>query len=97
MKKPTRRKKHNKYLSYNKLVEVLHTISDKKGNISLYILKSVTELAIELAREGREGRKIGAIFVVGDEQNVMEHSHPLILDPLAGHPREVKNIDDIGA
>jgi diadenylate cyclase len=56
-------------------------------------LEAVTELAVELAREGREGRKIGTLFVVGDVERVIERSRPLILDPLYGHPRELLHVE----
>ena len=46
------------------------------------------ELAVEIAREGREGRKIGTLFAVGDHEEVLARSRPLILDPLAGHTDE---------
>ena len=58
------------------------------------VAASVIELSIEIAREGREGRKIGTIFVVGDEDRVLEQSRCLILDPLAGHPREALAVTD---
>jgi len=58
------------------------------------ILEPLIELAVEIAREGREGRRIGTIFTVGDEQRVLEKSRPLILDPLAGHGRELRSISD---
>ncbi|MEW6737433.1 MAG: diadenylate cyclase [Acidobacteriota bacterium] len=58
------------------------------------IIESAIGLAVEIARDGREGRRIGTIFIIGDEQRVLEHSRPLILDPLAGHPDEVKHIND---
>lgn len=58
------------------------------------VAASVIELAIEIAREGREGRKIGTMFVIGDEDRVLERSRCLILDPLAGHPREALTITD---
>lgn len=61
------------------------------------VAASVIELAIEIAREGREGRKIGTIFVIGDEGRVLEQSRCLILDPLAGHPREALDITDPNA
>jgi diadenylate cyclase len=32
------------------------------------ILESLIELAVEIAREGREGRRIGTLFMLGDEQ-----------------------------
>ncbi len=49
-------------------------------------LEEVLQLAVEIAREGREGRKIGTLFVVGDVETVLQHSRPLLLDPLYGHP-----------
>jgi DNA integrity scanning protein DisA with diadenylate cyclase activity len=51
-------------------------------------LEEVLQLAVEIAREGREGRKIGTMFVVGDVGEVLERSRPLLLDPLYGHPRD---------
>jgi DNA integrity scanning protein DisA with diadenylate cyclase activity len=55
-------------------------------------LEEVVQLAVEIAREGREGRKIGTLFVVGDVQETLARSQPLLLDPLFGHPPEVRNI-----
>jgi diadenylate cyclase len=55
-------------------------------------LEQVIQLAVELAREGREGRKIGTLFVVGDVEEVSQRSHLLILDPLFGHPAEVRHV-----
>ena len=49
------------------------------------VLESLLELAIEIAREGREGRRIGTLFTLGHAEDVLAHSRPLILDPLAGH------------
>ena len=58
------------------------------------ILESLIELAVEIAREGREGRRIGTLFTLGDEQAVLERSRLLILDPLAGHPESARHISD---
>jgi diadenylate cyclase len=58
------------------------------------ILEPILELAIEIAREGREGRRIGTIFTVGDADAVLERSRPLILDPLSAHPEAVRHITD---
>src|SRR5919106_3767526 len=55
-------------------------------------LEQVIELAVELAREGREGRKIGTLFTVGDIDAVIERSRPLLLDPLYGHPPELLHV-----
>ena len=51
-------------------------------------------LAVEIAREGREGRKIGTMFIVSDADRVMRKSKSLILDPLGLHPAEARHIDN---
>jgi diadenylate cyclase len=56
-------------------------------------LEEVVDLAVELAREGREGRKIGTLFVIGDVDVVTEQSRSLILDPLFGHADELLRIE----
>jgi DNA integrity scanning protein DisA with diadenylate cyclase activity len=56
-------------------------------------LEEVIQLAVEIAREGREGRKIGTLFVVGDVESVLERSRPLLLDPLYGHPTELLSVE----
>ncbi len=55
-------------------------------------LQETIGLAVEIAREGREGRKIGTLFVVGDTDEVLARSRPLILDPLAGHAPELLDV-----
>jgi DNA integrity scanning protein DisA with diadenylate cyclase activity len=56
------------------------------------ILEELIELAVELAREGREGRKVGTLFVFGDHDQVLDRSRPLLLDPLAGHDRDLLHV-----
>jgi diadenylate cyclase len=58
------------------------------------VLEPTIELAVEIAREGREGRRIGTLFTVGDADSVLAHSRPLILDPLLFHAPETKRITD---
>lgn len=72
----------------------LNKICSKDRKVNPKVLKSVIELAIEIAREGREGRKIGTLLTVGDEINVLAASRSLILDPLKGHPLDAKKIED---
>ena len=55
-------------------------------------LEEVLQLAVEVAREGREGRKIGTLFVVGDVEATLSRSRPLLLDPLYGHPPELLHV-----
>lgn len=70
------------------------TICGKVRRCNRENLEPVIELAVEIAREGREGRRIGTLFTFGDAEAVLERSRPLILDPLAGHAPEAKSIRD---
>ena len=58
------------------------------------ILDATVELALEIANEGREGRHVGALFILGDADAVLACSRPLILDPLAGHAPEATHITE---
>ena len=73
---------------------VLEEALSEKRNVNQAVLERVLTLAVELAREGREGRKVGTMFVLADAENVLRESQPLILDPLQGHPPENKQLDD---
>jgi diadenylate cyclase len=72
---------------------VFEEICSEKRQVNAKVLKQTVSLAVEIAREGREGRKIGTLFVVGDSGEVMRRSKPLILDPLQGHADEDKQIE----
>ena len=72
--------------------ELLQRICAEKPKLDCNVLETVVVLAVEIAREGREGRKIGTLFILGDVPAVLRRSKPLILDPLAGHPDEKKRI-----
>ncbi len=57
------------------------------------VLETVIEIAVGIVRQSVDQRgRIGALFVVGDEEEVLKKSRPLILDPLANYPKEVKDI-----
>ncbi len=71
---------------------ILERIWLPKWQINQETFEYVLKLAVEIAREGREGRKIGTIFTIGDSDKVLENSRSIILDPLHGHSDEVKQI-----
>ena len=57
-------------------------------------LAAIVRLAAELAHEGREGRRVGTLMIIGDVEAVLGRSRPLILDPLAGHDRQARHVGD---
>lgn len=57
-------------------------------------LEALLSLAVEIGREGREGRRIGTLFTIGRADDVLTLSRPLILDPLAGHAPHATHISD---
>ena len=62
--------------------------------VPLDILKIVLDLAVEIGREGREGKTVGTMFVVGDHRNVLESSRPIGFDPVYGYKRKERNLRD---
>lgn len=74
--------------------EIFCDVCNEKRGVNIETLKNVIILAVEIAREGREGRKIGTMFVISDAEAVLLRSRTLILDPLFGHPDHLKHVDD---
>lgn len=56
------------------------------------VLERVIAVATELAVEGREGRPVGCLFVVGDNPRVATLTKPLVLNPFYGYKEEDRNI-----
>ena len=56
------------------------------------VLERVIAVATELGVEGREGRPVGWLFVVGDVEKVASLSKPLVLNPFFGYKEEDRNI-----
>jgi DNA integrity scanning protein DisA with diadenylate cyclase activity len=58
------------------------------------VFERVLTLALELAAEGREGKPVGAIFVLGDANEVMANSRQMIMNPFKGYTEQERNILD---
>ena len=61
-------------------------------DVSAEALERITAIATDLAAEGREGKSIGAMFVLGDHEEVSKRSKPLILNPFFGYDEEDRSI-----
>ncbi|MFM8635043.1 MAG: DNA integrity scanning protein DisA nucleotide-binding domain protein [Planctomycetia bacterium] len=62
--------------------------------VPLETLKLVVDLAVEIGREGREGKPVGTLFVVGDTRKVMQSSHSTGFDPVRGYGRSERKLND---
>ena len=58
------------------------------------VFGAVLTIALEIAREGREGQAVGTAFIVGDSEEVMNASTQFILNPFKGHQIEERLITD---
>jgi DNA integrity scanning protein DisA with diadenylate cyclase activity len=67
-------------------------IGDISEGVYPEVFGAVLNLAIELAAQGREGRKVGTIFVLGDHEKVMQLSRQMIINPFMGYTDEQRNI-----
>ena len=63
-------------------------------SVPLETLKTVIDLAVEIGREGREGKPIGTMFVVGDTRKVLQHCQPAGFDPVNGYNRPERDLHD---
>lgn len=60
--------------------------------VPLETLRLVVDLAVEIGREGREGKPIGTMFVVGHHRKVLSHSHEGVHDPFRGYNQKERLI-----
>jgi diadenylate cyclase len=63
-------------------------------SVPLETLKGVVDVAVEIGREGREGKPVGTMFVVGDTRKVLELCQESGFDPVKGYKRNERNLND---
>jgi DNA integrity scanning protein DisA with diadenylate cyclase activity len=86
-------------ISYLRLDEHLGRLTARdlrqlETRVPLDTLRLVVDLAVEIGREGREGKPVGTMFVVGDYRKVLAESAPSGFDPLKGYSRKERNLSD---
>jgi DNA integrity scanning protein DisA with diadenylate cyclase activity len=63
--------------------------------VPLETLRAVVDLATAIGREGREGKPVGTMFVVGDTRKVLTHlARPMNFNPFRGYSKEERDIRD---
>ncbi len=58
------------------------------------VFETVLKLAMDLAAWGREGKSVGTIFVLGDEERVLQLSRQLIINPFKGYAEDELSVHD---
>ncbi len=86
-------------VSYIRLDEHLGRLTARdlrqlETSVPLDTLKSVVDLAVEIGREGREGKPVGTMFIVGDTRKVLTYCHPAGFDPVRGYNRKERDLRD---
>jgi DNA integrity scanning protein DisA with diadenylate cyclase activity len=64
------------------------------ADVTPAVFQRLLTLASELGLEGREGRPVGTLFVLGDSDAVLAQSRQLVINPFRGYPEEERNILD---
>lgn len=82
------------YIDVGKEFEILTSdfINDVIEAVQPEVFNAVLNIACELAAQGRENRKIGTMFVLGDDEKVMQLSRQMIINPFLGYSEEQRNI-----
>lgn len=86
-------------ISYIQLDEHLGRLTGRdlrqlETSVPLDTLKAVVDLAVDIGREGREGKPVGTLFVVGDTRKVLSFCHPAGFDPVRGYSRKERDLRD---
>ena len=58
------------------------------------VFERLLTLASELGLEGREGRPVGTLFILGDSASVLAQSRQLVINPFHGYPEDERNVLD---
>ena len=62
------------------------------ASVKIEVVERMLAIATELAVEGREGRPVGCLFVLGDHERVNSMIKPLVLNPFFGYKDEDRNV-----
>jgi DNA integrity scanning protein DisA with diadenylate cyclase activity len=67
---------------------------DIDEHIKRAVFHKMLTLALLIGQHGREGQKVGALFVVGDHRRVIEQSEQMIMNPFKGYDERDRNLLD---
>lgn len=56
------------------------------------IIETVIDIGKEIGEEGREGKKVGTLFIIGDKDELEAYTRQLIMNPFKGYDKDVLHI-----
>lgn len=71
-----------------------HDLRKLETQVPLDTLRLVVDLATEIGREGREGKPVGTLFVVGDTRRVMDLCSSMNFNPFKGYSKDERDLHD---
>jgi DNA integrity scanning protein DisA with diadenylate cyclase activity len=81
-------------LDVGKEFEILTSdyINDIIESVRPEVFNAALNIACEIAAQGRENRKIGTTFVLGDDEKVLQLSRQMIINPFLGYTEDQRNL-----
>lgn len=70
----------------------IHAVDGLAEGVHPEVFQETLSIALELASRGREGKPVGTIFVLGDEEKVLQLSRQMIINPFKGYTDKERNI-----
>ncbi len=81
-------------MTVGKEFEIFQTVDQPKltEHVKRVVFQQVLTIALELAQQGREGKPVGALLVVGDHKEVQKYCQQNIINPFRGYTEKERNI-----
>ncbi|MDR2341238.1 MAG: diadenylate cyclase [Puniceicoccales bacterium] len=77
-------------IRYKSLLDTRRGLIPK--DVSTEVFERVIAIAHQIAAEGREGKPLGAMFILGNHAKIKRYYKSLILNPFQGYPRQERNV-----
>ena len=65
-----------------------------RDGVNTEVFNEVLKLAVQLGNEGREGKPVGTVFVIGKPEELEPHTRQMVLNPFRGYSRDERRIFD---
>lgn len=81
-------------ITVGKEFEIFQSVDQPRltEHIKRVVFEQMLTTALELAQQGREGKPVGALFVLGDHREVQKYCQQNIINPFKGYAERERNI-----